>query len=309
MNMRKLFLSPWPIIALFCILGIVYSVAVPIFEASDELWHYPMVQHLARTWALPVQPLDPGTSSGPWRQEASQPPLYYALSATLTAWIDTSDMEEVRRLNPHVAAGEVTPDGSNVNLVVHNPALERFPWKGTVLAGHLVRLFSVALGAWAVYLTWALVRELYPDPPWLAPAAAATHAFTPMYLFISASVNNDNLVVPLCSWALLLMVKRVKNQRISESADQRISGSSIPNPQSPIPFYLLLGVVISLGLLTKASAIGLLPLAAATLAWEAWQEIKAARERKSEKADQRISGSVNQRISGSADQRIAPSPP
>ncbi|MBN1877396.1 MAG: hypothetical protein JXA33_24450, partial [Anaerolineae bacterium] len=124
------------ILSSFTLLGIIFSIIVPIFEASDEVWHYPMVEHLARTWTLPVQPLEPGASSGPWRQEASQPPLYYALAAALTAWIDTSpsatpyDLDTVRHLNPHVAAGEVTPDGSNPNLVVHNPALERFPWRG-----------------------------------------------------------------------------------------------------------------------------------------------------------------------------------
>ncbi len=267
------------ILVAFSVLGILSSVVVPIFEASDEVWHYPMVAHLARTWSLPVQPLDPGVTSGPWRQEASQPPLYYALGAALTAWIDTSDMEQVRHLNPHVAAGEITPDGSNLNLVVHNPALERFPWRGTVLSIHLVRLFSVALGAWAVYLTWALVHELYADPPWLALAAAAVHAFTPMYLFISSSVNNDNLVVPLCSWALLLMVRMVK---------------TVESPKSKVRSYGLLGVVIGLGLLTKASAIGLLPLAAAMVAWEAWQGIK------SRMAGERVSGSAGERLSGSA---------
>ena len=243
----------------FTILGLIYSVVVPIFEISDELWHYPMVEHLARTWALPVQPLEPGTSSGPWRQEASQPPLYYAIAAALTAWIDTSDMDQVRHLNPHVAAGEVTPDRSNPNLVVHNPALERFPWRGTVLAVHIVRIFSVLLGTWAIYLTWALVRELYPSQPNVALIAAAIHAFTPMYLFISASVNNDNLVVPLCSLALLQMARLVKNAQ---------------NPEPKTRNHLALGVVLGLGLLTKASAIGLLPLAAATIAWETWRKMK-----------------------------------
>ncbi|MFN2109156.1 MAG: hypothetical protein ACK2UI_05800, partial [Anaerolineae bacterium] len=172
------------ILIAFTVLGLLYSAFVPIFEASDEVWHYPMVEHLARTWTLPVQPLEPGASSGPWRQEASQPPLYYALAATLTAWIDTSptaspyDLDTVRHLNPHVAAGEVMPDGSNPNLVVHNPALERFPWHGAVLAIHIARIFSVLLGTWAVYLTWALVRELFPERPQLALITAAIHAFT-----------------------------------------------------------------------------------------------------------------------------------
>ncbi len=247
----------------FTLLGSIFSIAVPIFEASDEVWHYPMVQYIAAHWTLPVQPLEPGAPSGPWRQEASQPPLYYAVAAALTAWIDTSDLEQVRHLNPHVAAGEVTPDGSNVNLVVHNPALERFPWRGTVLAVHIARLFSVLLGTWAVYLTWALVRELFPERPRLALTAAAIHAFTPMYVFISASVNNDNLVVPLCSLALLMMVKIVNSPQ-----------SEVESRKLKVESYLTLGVVIGLGLLTKASAIGLLPLAAATVAWEAWRQFK-----------------------------------
>ena len=242
----------------FAILASAYSVCVPIFEASDELWHYPMVEVIARSGTLPIQPVEEGASSGPWRQEGSQPPLYYAIGAALTFWIDTSDMDRVRHLNPHVAAGEATPDRNNPNLVVHNPTLERFPWRGTVLAVHIVRLASVLMGTWAVYLTWALVRELRPDPPWLALAAAAVHAFTPMALFISASVNNDALIVPLCSLALLLMVRRAK-----------VAGAAAAPPASRA--YLAMGMVLGLGVLTKASALALLPLLAATIAWEAWQ--------------------------------------
>ncbi|MBN2390351.1 MAG: glycosyltransferase family 39 protein, partial [Anaerolineae bacterium] len=282
----------------FALLGLLYSAVVPIFEASDEVWHYPMVEHLAREWTLPVQPLEPGASSGPWRQEASQPPLYYALAAALTAWIDTSptaapyDLDTVRYLNPHVAAGEVTPDGSNPNLVVHNPALERLPWRGTVLAVHIARIFSVLLGTWAVYLTWALVRELYPEQPQLALLTAAIHAFTPMSLFVNASVNNDNLIVPLCSLALLMMIRLVKKQ---DARSKKQDGGD-RNPASCILHHLLLGVVIGLGLLTKASAIALLPFAVATIAWEAWQNLKW---RMSESANERISEQANGRGSES----------
>lgn len=268
----------WPlfICLIFFFLGTAYSIFTPIFEASDEVWHYPMVEHIATHWNLPEQPLEPGSSSGPWRQEASQPPLYYGIGALLTTWIDTRDMPQVRHLNPHVAAGEITPDGSNPNLVVHNPVLEHFPWRGTVLAIHITRIFSVLLGTWAVYLTWALVREIFPDPAWLAPIVAAVHAFTPMYLFISASVNNDNLIVPLCSLALLQMVRLVK------SASQQV-GESIFLPSSFFLPHFLLGVTVGLGLLTKASAIGLFPLVGATLCWETWQYYKV-KNRKSNSA-------------------------
>ena len=232
------------IVSLFIVLGVVYSVVVPPFEASDEKWHYPMVKYIADNWSLPVQ--QPGVET-PWRQEGSQPPLYYFLGALVTFWIDTSDMQTVRHLNPHVDAG-ATPDG-NVNLVVHNPALERFPWRGTVLAVHIVRLLSVLMSAAAVYLTYLIVRQVLPNEPALALAAAAIHAFTPMYVFISGSVNNDNLVVPLCSLALLMLLRLLPDP------------PGFPKPEGswrvPVGRYLALGVVLGLAALTKSSSLAL----------------------------------------------------
>ncbi|MBC7809759.1 MAG: hypothetical protein H7175_01360, partial [Burkholderiales bacterium] len=77
------------ILSTYILIASVYSVVVPIFEVSDELWHYPMVHFIANnSFQLPVQ--NPG-NVGPWRQEGSQAPLYYLASALLTAGIDTSD--------------------------------------------------------------------------------------------------------------------------------------------------------------------------------------------------------------------------
>lgn len=220
------------ILVLFTTLGAIYSAAVPVFEASDEKWHYPMVKYVADNWALPVQV--PGVETA-WRQEGSQPPLYYVLAAAATFWINTSDMEAVRHLNPHVDAG-ATPDG-NVNLAVHQPERETFPWQGTVLAVHLIRFLSVLMGTAAIYLTYLIAREVLPDQPALALGAAAIQAFTPMVIFISASVNNDNLAVPLISLALLMLLRLLRDR----------------DPAKPVPTvrYLLLGVVQGLAALTK----------------------------------------------------------
>ena len=125
---------------LFVILGVVYSLATPIFEASDELWHYPVVKHIADGRGLPVQ--RPGVEA-PWQQEGSQPPGYYALAALVTAWIDTDDLSEVRWLNPMANTGRPLAAG-NKNMVIHTER-EAFPWRGTALAVHLIRLLSVLL--------------------------------------------------------------------------------------------------------------------------------------------------------------------
>jgi len=177
----------------YALLAVVYSLVTPLFEASDELWHYPMVQYVAdHDFGLPAQ--DPA-SPGPWRQEGGQPPLYYYLGALLTRWIDTSDMEALRRINPHPDIGVVVPDG-NANMVVHDAGRESFPWRGTALAMHLARFLSVLMGLGTVLLTYALGRELFPATPAIALAAAAFTAFNPMFLFISGVINSDNPSTP-----------------------------------------------------------------------------------------------------------------
>ncbi len=250
------------ILILFVLLSTTYSLVVPPFEASDELWHYPMVKTIADNWSLPVQ--DPA-HVGPWRQEGSQPPLYYVLGALSTFWIDTSDMPQVRHLNSYADSGIATPDG-NVNLVVHQPEREAFPWRQTVLAIHVVRFLSVLMATTGVYLTYLIVGTVLPDRPALILGATAIHAFTPMVIFIAGSVNNDNLVVPLSSLALLMLLRLMRREDLTlRQAAAR---------------YLALGVVLGLAALTKASSLGLTVLTALVVT------LRAVRRRGRPSADQ-----------------------
>ena len=262
--------EPWLlclILVLFVLLGWSYAVTTPVFEASDELWHYPLIKYLADGNALPVQAFDPD-EAGPWKQQASQPPLYYWLAAAATFWINTDDLPQVRWLNPHVDNGIITQDG-NINLVVHDPNAN--PWLGTLLAVRLIRLLSVLLGACTVYLTYRIAREVAPNRPEIALGAAALNAFTPMFLFISGAVNNDNLVVPLASLALWLMIRLVRSEQSAVTSEQSsIHHSPFTIRHSPFS-RLLLGVVIALAGLTKVTALGLLALAWGTIFIWLWQ--------------------------------------
>ncbi|MBP6015973.1 MAG: glycosyltransferase family 39 protein [Candidatus Promineofilum sp.] len=249
------------ILALYVALGFTYALVTPAFEASDELWHYPMVRHLADGNPLPVQVFDPALA-GPWNQEASQPPLYYYLGAALTFWIDQSDMDTARRLNPHVDNGILTADG-NTNLAVHDPRAD--PWSGALLAVRVVRLFSVLLGAATVYLTYRIAAETAPNRPEIALGAAAINAFLPMFLFISGAVNNDNLALPLTSLALLLMIRIVRRRQIV---------------YSPVRWWewIVLGLIIGLAALTKEGTLGLIPMAFGTAVVAAWQRLVGEQE-------------------------------
>ena len=240
--MRRQKLVVAAILGLFLSLGTIYSVVDPIFESSDELSHYPYVKYMADGRGLPVQ--RPGEETL-WDQEGSQPPLYYALAAALTSWINTDDLPIVRRINPHAQLG-VPLGQDNKNMIIHT-AREQFPWSGTVLAVHLIRLFSLLLSAGTVFCTYRLASVLFPERPSLALSAMAMNAFIPMFLFISASVNNDNLVILLCSLTLLCLVRVLQR------------GASFVQSVG-------MGILIGLACLTKLSALGLVPLTALALA-------------------------------------------
>lgn len=231
------------LLAVFVVLGAVFAAVTPLFEVSDELWHYPMVKTLADGNGLPVQD---GANPGPWRQEGSQPPLYYALMAVATAWIDTSDMDTVRWVNPHADNGVITADGNN-NIVIHTYR-EAWPWRGTVLAVRLIRLLSVLLGAVTVYCTYRLALEVLPARNGVALAAAGSVAFTPMFVFVSASVNNDNLAITLSAAALCVTARWLRRPAIR-----------------PWWHYALMGLLLGGAALSKSSALGLWAIVGAAL--------------------------------------------
>ena len=235
----------WAVVLAFVVLAATYSVVTPLFEASDELCHYPYVAHLANGGGLPVQ--DPA-HPGPWLQEGSQPPLYYALAALITRWVPSSDLPQILVRNPHADIGVVRSDG-NANMVIHTPQ-EAWPYRGATLAVHLARAFSIILGALTVLFTYGVGLEVLPGQPGIALGAAAVVAFTPMFLFISGSVNNDNLLVTLSTISLWLLLRLLRT------------------PPRAVE-WALLGLVTGLAALSKVSALGLLPLAVVGLAWVA----------------------------------------
>jgi len=244
-----------PLLAIFLALGVTYSVVNPLFEAPDEVWHTLYVKHLADGKGLPVHDL---ISEQPWRQEGSQPPLYYLAAALATAWVDTDDADAVIRYNPHAAIGLATAYG-NKNVMAHT-AWEAFPWRGTVLAAHLARLLSVLMGAGTVLCTYLLALEIFPGRRALAAGAAAINAFNPQFLFISAAINNDVAVTLFSSLALWLLVRTLRR------------GPSTSSGCHPSPRLLLaLGIATGLAALSKLSGLGLLPLVATGLALLAWR--------------------------------------
>ncbi|MCB9117940.1 MAG: glycosyltransferase family 39 protein [Caldilineaceae bacterium] len=243
----------WPlavILAAYSCLAIAYSVVVPLFEAPDEVWHYEYVRWLAEGNGLPA-PADVGAA--PWAQEGSQPPLYYALGALLTAPVGTSNAAQVIRYNVHAVVGNAE-GADNRNVLLHG-RVHAWPWQGVTLAAHLTRFLSVLLGAITVAVSYALARAVAPGWPAAAPLAAAVVAFTPQYLFITASTNNDNLVTMLGTAGLYLCARVVGLARV-------------PGWR----WWAGLGLVVGLAALSKLSGLLLLPLIGVTILLVAYRQ-------------------------------------
>lgn len=229
-------LTKWmPLIILlgaFLILTLVYMQATPPFEASDELWHFGMVDYIADNWQLPVQNPDVET---PYRQEGSQPPLYYILSALLVSGLDRDDLESRFDYNPHALVG-VPGASHNKNIVLH---VGEFDDGQTLTAVYLLRGFSIVLGLITITAIYQTALEL--GNMRYAVLATALAALNPMFLFITASVNNDNLVTMLNSviiWQLVVMGRKGFQTRRS----------------------ILLAVLLALATLSKISGLVLMPV-------------------------------------------------
>jgi 4-amino-4-deoxy-L-arabinose transferase-like glycosyltransferase len=238
------------IVVAFSILGAWYSTAVPLFEAPDEVWHFSFIRILATEGAIPVQST---ATKDVWLRESGQPPFYYLLSALPVAVLDTSDFPGFVRFNsahPAITPGLVSDVD---NMFIHTPH-EDFPYRGAVLAIHLVRLLSVLMGAITVVTAYLLGREIAPRFPAIAVASAALTAFNPHFIFISGVVNND-VAAAMMGTAVLWLVLRLRHDR------KPVSGRA-----------LALGAALGLAILTKLSLLALLPVVAIGLLVGWWRD-------------------------------------
>lgn len=234
------------ILALYGLLAGAYAVVNPPFEAPDEDHHVAYAHRLASGGGLPV--LDPARPDA-LAQEATQPPLYYALTGLVWRALESSPVLRLPPRNPHANLGVPLLPG-NKNHFLHGGD-EGWPWQGMTQVVRVLRLVSVALGLATVYLTYHLGLLAGAGRRSLALAAAALVAFTPQYLFITASVNNDNLILftaTLCLWLLARLVVR----------------------EGPPSWIETLGLGLALGLACLSKLGGLLLVVPTVGVWAAW---------------------------------------
>lgn len=181
------------IIGVYLVIGGLYAIYTPDWQAPDEPAHYNYIAQVAADGCCPVIEI------GDWDQtylstltssrfapehlgnlsaiqyEDHQPPLYYLLAAPLFSLTD----------------GDLTA----------------------------LRLLSVVIGAGVVFSAYWVGRALLPGLPWIALGAAAFVAFLPQHVAMLAAVNNDalaELIIGVTLWATVVYLRdgRIKTWQL-----------------------------------------------------------------------------------------------
>lgn len=196
------------ILAVYIILALAYSIIIPPFEGFDEPGHFEVIRYIAENTRLPI--IGQAGEIYQYRQEAAQPPLYYVLSAGLVRvmGLHADTIASHTQIKPRVVCGPETHNlYANRAVFYHNPHEQAFPGQSAVLMLYCLRAWSITLQAITVYFTYALLRRLSPHQITIARLGTAIVAFNPQFLFVSGAVNNDNLVTPLTTIGLYLILQ------------------------------------------------------------------------------------------------------
>jgi 4-amino-4-deoxy-L-arabinose transferase-like glycosyltransferase len=256
-TLRRWSLLHWPLLVVlvaYLALAVAYSLSSPIYEPTDEVRHFRYVRHILVYRELPVQ-----SAEGP-RAQSHHPPLYYALGALASWWVDVEqDVYYTPPTNPHWDNRHWEVSGDNKNQYLHG-ADEAFPFHGVTLAVYVVRWMTVLVGAGVVCITYFIGREISPARPAMAAGAAALVAFTPQFIYLSGAINND-IAAALASAAVLWACVRLVRRGPSWRAD------------------VMMGVLYGLALLTKFNLLVLLALIELAYVLAVWRNRPGERSR------------------------------
>ena len=258
------------IIAAFVLVGLWFSLAVPPFETPDELYHYGYARHIAQGNGLPV--IDPAAEEDeatPWAHEGGQAPLYYLLVGALTAGVDQSDFDAIRTINPRANLGDPLFPG-NKNFLLYSSV--DWPLRGVNLALHVGRWLSLALAAGTLVLVYRLAVLTFPGSTTRPLLALALAASLPQFVFISASLSNDNAVILTSTAAIWWLARMIPEEfRTRRYAEARGSEKIRVLPRISASNLFLLGALLGLAALSKLQGLGVLLLAGLVITWLAWR--------------------------------------
>lgn len=228
------------LITVFFLKELAWLVVIPPQEAPDELAHYSYISSFYSRGNLPVL----GVTWIPKIVEISS-----QMNPTLTAEAQSNWRNGTLKID--------TP-GDQLNWIAQHPPLYYFlllplfavlPANNIFLSILLLRLTSLILGALTLFFAAKTLKNIIPKKPFVQMGVVSALAFLPMFSFMSAVVNNDNLVMFL-SVVLFFFLSDWPEKRRQQT-------------RQAIKIGLVLGALA----LTKITSLPLFPVVALFLAY------------------------------------------
>jgi 4-amino-4-deoxy-L-arabinose transferase-like glycosyltransferase len=251
--------NQWAIIAILALTivkGVLWSAAIPIWQAPDEPSHFSVVQFIAEFGRLPG-PKDDAKVSEEVRQSAKLLDLWRIAFHPAERPVFSVGMEgaDEAAIRDTPWKSRITPSNMS-STALHLPPLYYIPCAGAyrlVYGGDiLVRLYavrqiSVILAVVTVWLAYRTTRLVFPTNVTMQVTIPILVSFHPMFTFLGAVVNTDIMLIMLSSWATHLLLLVIHSGFTAKRA-------------------AVFGLVLGLGVLTKPQIWFLLvPLAVAML--------------------------------------------
>ncbi len=228
------------ILLYFSIFALLFVFLVPPGEAPDEPAHVAYADFVAKNLELPYQ-----YEAETRRPEGHQPPLYYMVCAAFNRILNSNNVIQMQLVqNPR----QSYKDGrfqQDVPVYLHflqpfsKLAIPMFTSEEDKINFYFLRLFSVVLGILNTWFILKLSELLFGDRRWRYFPALFV-ATLPQYIFMFAVINNDAMANFVSTVAVYLSF------RIWFHPDESRN-------------FLLLGMVLGLGLLTKKTVMVTLP--------------------------------------------------
>jgi 4-amino-4-deoxy-L-arabinose transferase-like glycosyltransferase len=279
------------LLILYLASALAYAVLAPLTTGPDELAHYEYVRFIVEHGRLPLNAEERRQAS----YKSDQPPLYHLLAALPAALIDPNGPPFLKRYNDHPRRQLIERTRHAWGL--YNTEDERWPYRAEILRWHSGRWVAILFGAATVAVTFFIARDVFsslPSPSWgrvgegvaapllekagkeawlLALLAAAVVAFIPRFGLTGSMLNYETTVAffaALFLWTLIRIVDGRWRIVVDSEEVKRRGGGETKQPAtyhargathhaSRITLPLLLGLFAGLAILTKLSALILLP--------------------------------------------------
>lgn len=223
------------ILIFFCLFSLAFAFIIPPFEAPDESGHLNYVNFLQKHRTLPNQLTD----SLKEPLQGHQPPLYYLTLYSIN-YLFHGDKNFSYRLVPNPL--HVWNGGKNqhVPYYMHSDDSDK-PDKFF----YVFRVLSVLLGVLNLFFIYKIALPVLKDEK-LALVPVVIAATLPQFAFISGVINNDNLVNLFSTLSIYYLLKAI-------------------NRAEGYKYYILTGLFLGLGVITKKTIYFMFPVLAITL--------------------------------------------